>query len=379
MQRVGILVLAVLPLVLSCSSSQKKEEVENPLGTFLPFTLVYQSGRQGTFQASKSTTTPFGGLDRESNALEFIRSEPTQVLYVDGGNLFLSEDPKADLEKARADSLSVVEALNLLSLDVFSPGPTDWRLGKESLKKISKAAAFRFVATNVMDENDKRIFPAYQLVQRGDHTFAFLSVIPEGWYGNDVHATSPKTALNKWVWQAAIRADFIIVLSQLGNVAEDRKILEKYPKVQMVIGNDPRRTLESPEWVRGRLLFDGYRHGLFLGKMTFELRNPFFGFISEPLLEKAKLARMAAERELAEEQDVTRRSEIQAKIVKIKENHPEEKVSGTSRFFHELIALDATRFGKTNEISVFINPQGPAALPQKAGENTAPTLDEGDL
>lgn len=352
------------------------------MGTFFPYTLVYQSGRLGTFTPSPNPTTPYGGLDREANALEVMRGQPTMVVYADGGNLFLPENVHDEklLAKFKVESQVIVQALNLMSLDVFSPGPTDWQLGKEHLLKLSKQAAFKFVSTNVMDEKDKRIFPAFQLVQRGGLTFAFLSLLPEGWYGSDVHATSTKSALNKWVWQASVRADFVIVLSQLGNVAEDRKILERYPQVKMVIGNDPRRALEVPEWVRGRMLLDGYSRGVFLGKMTFEVKPPFFGFYSEPFLSIMKSRRLEVERELAAEENVERRSKLQERLTAIKENHPEERPSGASRFLHDLVPLDKERFGRPNEVTAFLDPSGPQPLPETTpNPGGEPTLSESDL
>ncbi len=334
-----------------------------PMGEFFPYTLLYQSGRQGTFTPSTSPTTPYGGLDRESNALEAIRTNPTNLLYVDGGNLFAPEGA-TDIKKFADQAPTIVEALNVMSLDIFAPGPSDFALGKETLQKLAKQASFKFVATNVMDENDRRIFPAFAIVQRGKLTFAILSVLPEGWYGKSIHATSVKSALNKWIWQASIRADFVIVMSQQADVEEDRKILDKYPQVKLVLGNDPRRSLDSPEWVRGRLLLDGYRHGMFLGKFTFEYRPPFFGFYSENELPRVQALRQEKERELASIDDTSQRSAMQGVIAGIKQGHPEKRPSGGSRFVHELIPLDRTRFGKPNEVSTLLSPNSPQIMPE---------------
>jgi len=355
--------LILLLLVGACSSTPTKDVPVIPMGEFFPYTLLYQSGRQGTYTPSTSPTTPYGGLDREANALEAIRTNSTNLLYVDGGNLFVPEGA-TDIKKFADQAPVIVEALNVMSLDVFAPGPSDFALGKETLQKLAKKAAFRFVATNVMDENDRRIFPAFQLVQRGKLTFAFLSVLPEGWYGKSIHATSVKSALNKWIWQASIRADFVVVISQQADVEEDRKILDKYPQVKLVLGNDPRRSLDRPEWVRGRLLLDGYRHGMFLGKLTFEYRAPFFGFYSEQELGRVQALRLEKERELASIDDAAQRSAIQGVIATLKQGHPEKRPSGASRFLHELIPLDRTRFGKPNEVSTLLSPNAAQIMPE---------------
>lgn len=355
--------LALGLLLGACSSAPTKEVPVIPMGDFFPYTLLYQSGRQGTYVPSTSPTTPYGGLDREANALEAIRTNNTNLLYIDGGNLFVPEGA-TDIKKFADQAPVIVEALNVMSLDVFAPGPSDFALGKETLQKLSKQAAFRFVATNVMDENERRIFPAFQLVQRGKLTFAFLSVLPEGWYGKSIHATSVKSALNKWIWQASIRADFVIVLSQQADIEEDRKILDKYPQVKLVLGNDPRRSLDTPEWVRGRLLLDGYRHGMFLGKLTFEYRAPFFGFYSEPELARVQALRLEKERELASIDDTSQRSAMQGVIATLKQGHPEKRPAGASRFLHELIPLDRTRFGKPNEVSTLLSPNAPQIIPE---------------
>jgi 2',3'-cyclic-nucleotide 2'-phosphodiesterase (5'-nucleotidase family) len=368
-------------MLLGCSSAPKKTESKIQIGQFLPYTVLYQSGRQGTFNpCAKCTTTPFGGLDREANAVEAIRSFSTSVVYADGGNLFVPENSTdADIEKYRSQSEQVLEAFNLMSLDVFAPGPTDWKLGKDHLKKLSKAAAFHFVSTNIMDENDRRIFPAFQLVQRAGVTFAFLSILPEGWYGKDVHATAVKSALNKWVWQASVRADFVIVLSQLGDAELDRQILDRYPQVKLVIGNDPRVHANSPTWVRGRLLVDGYRHGYYLGKLSFELKPPFFGFYSEKELLQSQESYSRLERELASESDVNQRSALQAKLLGAKQGHPRDKPSGGSRFVHELIPLDAERFGTPNEITALVEPGRAAQIPLSGVEPSEQELDESEL
>jgi 2',3'-cyclic-nucleotide 2'-phosphodiesterase (5'-nucleotidase family) len=58
-------------------------------------------------------------------ALEAIRTNSTNLLYVDGGNLFVPEGA-TDIKKFADQAPVIVEALNVMSLDVFAPGPSDF-------------------------------------------------------------------------------------------------------------------------------------------------------------------------------------------------------------------------------------------------------------
>src|SRR3990167_8231728 len=91
-----------------------------------PLSIVFQSNRYGNLETCGCHTNPFGGIDRELNALAEIRNTHATVLNVDAGNVFVPNKPIGTIDYYRSRAQLIAPILDDLGLDVVAPGPNDF-------------------------------------------------------------------------------------------------------------------------------------------------------------------------------------------------------------------------------------------------------------
>lgn len=338
-------------LSVSCSSSRV---VKGDGNIAARLTFLFQSNRLGALDPCQCASTPYGGMGREANLVRSFRESQAAVFYVDGGNSllpqFMTFEPSYYEERARV----MVEAFNLLALDVFAPGPMDWGMGKDFLLELVKNSNFKTVSTNVVGEDGKALFPTVQTLERGGLRWGFIAVSPEGQLAPGVWARSPAKALNQLAYRLSSQVDQLVLLSHL-SAAENREILKKYPQIHVIFANDPSQIPEQPEWIDGRLLVDIGQLGFYVGRLSFQYKFPFRGFYSPLGAEISRTEREYYRRQLS---SVTTREEkigVQAKLIALEKGHPTDQVTGTTTYFYELTALDGETFGQVNDITKLLD------------------------
>ncbi|MBY0371632.1 hypothetical protein K2X33_13180, partial [bacterium] len=158
----SLLVLSLAVFVGSCSHA--------PTGSTLApdgantFTLLYQQSRNGTLEPCGCQSAPFGGIDREFNAVEEIKKSSSRVLFVDVGGLFTAPGSKTSLEGQRAHAEAMLPMLAANGLTVFAPAASDYALGLDFLKKLEGQAKFAFIATNVVTAKGEPAFATHKIV-----------------------------------------------------------------------------------------------------------------------------------------------------------------------------------------------------------------------
>jgi len=221
-------------MLVGCASKEtgrSKPIVSNP------FTLLYQASRQGVLEPCGCHTSPFGGIDREFNALGKIRQEKDRtILYVDAGNMLSPLKKKGGIAHHQHKALAITAMLSHMGLEVFAPGPMDYGLGLDFLKKLESKASFKFVSTNVLFGQGKPVFPPYHFLSKGGVVFAILSVTPEkSKLGKALRVLEPNKALDTWLPVVSEKADVVILLSQLTS-SENVVLAERYPTIRIIVG-----------------------------------------------------------------------------------------------------------------------------------------------
>ncbi|MBI4420218.1 MAG: metallophosphoesterase, partial [Gemmatimonadetes bacterium] len=109
------------------------------------------------------------GVDRAGSVVDSLRRQyPGRVIVVDAGDL-IQGDPFATYF-ARidpADPHPVLDALNAVGYDAWTPGNHEFNFGLDVLARATRSAAFATVSGNIFRlPRDTLLFPAYTVVVR---------------------------------------------------------------------------------------------------------------------------------------------------------------------------------------------------------------------
>ena len=139
-------------LLGSCASKPTAGPV-----TAAKVTIAYQATRAASIEPCGCQSRPWGGLDREYNALNKLRGERI-TFYFDAGNSLVGDlATKATTASATKKAEAIAAMLSANGLDVLSPGQAEYSLGSENLKKVAAASRFSWVSSNVT-EKKKALF-----------------------------------------------------------------------------------------------------------------------------------------------------------------------------------------------------------------------------
>lgn len=353
----------VVAVVSGCASKPTGRVAENSRSVTAKegsVTLLYQSNRYGWLEPCGCHSKPYGGLDRELNAVEAARATKRPILYVDAGNAFAPKatEPLSDARRkrlaARAERLA--GALDTVGLDVICPGLGDLALGLPELRSIALRSKFAWVSSNLNTRAGAPVFSPYVVLERGGVRYAVLGIteqLPESLAkANDVVVGSPTDALNRWLPEAMTRADVVILLSQL-DARSSEKLAAAYPAVKILVGGDTEYAFDAPIYLNGgqTLLVDPLNNGFLLGRLDVDFKVPFIGFYSPELAKKnqERLRRLEAQASTSPSKELTK------VIQNIKAKDPLDVfLPGASKFSGELVKLSVEEYGKPNVMTKWL-------------------------
>lgn len=308
--------------------------------------IVFQSNRYGNLETCDCHTNPFGGIDRELNALTEIRKTNAAVLNVDAGNIFVPNKPSGSIDYYRSRAKLVAPLLDDLGLDVVAPGPSDFTLGANTLNAIQKASAFRFISSNVTQKNGDSVFPKWLRINKAGISIAVMALTPpfdsQEWIVED-----PATALRSLLSTVVKTEQLVIVLSQLGNRL-DEQLAGEFPSIHIIVGADPVLATDRPQWHHGHtLVVDPDINGYLLGHLSLDIQLPITGlYCPHDVTANQALVKQYHDR-VTKNEDLKYKEYLAALIKTSQLTIPEN----ASRYHFELIRLDEARFGRPNHVT----------------------------
>lgn len=345
---------AALWLNLSCSSQTPTADTQTTVSGDSAFTLVYQASREGGMDPCGCHTTPYGGLDREFNALQKLRGSAKRVIYADAGNLLVAPASKNKVAVLQAHAAALVPMMNEVALDIFAPGPADYRLGIDFLKKLAQEAKFKFVSTNVVDAKGATVFSAFEIVERDGVKVAFVSVTPAGTkLDKGYSVTDPKKALAKALAEIGDKASTVVVLSQVGNYAKEQKMAAAFPGA-IWVGDDGKLVLDRGMPQGTNLMLDAHRYGYFLPTLTVAVKQPIKGYFSKQLIEENNKIYASLEKAAQNQVDAKRIATLKERAAAFKAAQILAPQEGGSEYHNEFIALDEKNYGAPNKVREMI-------------------------
>jgi sulfur-oxidizing protein SoxB len=216
-----------------------------------------------------------GGLDRLATVVKAIRAERGQdrVMLLDGGDTF-----HGSLGSYRSKGQDVADCFKLLKPDA---GTGHWELtyGEARLKELVSGLGYSFLASNIRNSENKRVFPPYRIMEKGGVRIAVL-----GQSYPHMAAVHPRAVLPPWTFathedeiaRTIARArregvSLVVLLSQSGFDA-DRNLASRVPGIDIILSAHGNDALPTPVRVGKTLLVASGSHGKFVSRLDLDVR-----------------------------------------------------------------------------------------------------------
>jgi 2',3'-cyclic-nucleotide 2'-phosphodiesterase (5'-nucleotidase family) len=183
-------------------------------------TVVFSSDLLGKVRSCGCVIEDMGGLGRWATFTGRIRESVDNLIVVDAGDAFGPElsftEKEAELE---------FDAMNVVGLDAFTPGETEFVFGLPFLRQVASRAKFAIVAANIVDPvTGEGIFGAPYIIKtlKGGLRVAIVGVLDDAIrFPAYIDASKFKVlpaieTVKNLVPELKTKADFMIVLSHMG-------------------------------------------------------------------------------------------------------------------------------------------------------------------
>ena len=176
--------------------------------------------------------------------IESIRNTEDHVLLLDSGDVFADRG-----QRLRLKTDVILKAMDLMGYNALNLGSREFFFGLDFLKSVSSTISFPFISSNLV--YDKSRFPWIKnhiIKNAGGLRVAILGVMPVEAFENipdqeslkNLKIIPPETALKNLLPEVRKKADFVILLSQLGFEATT-SLVDKLNGVDLAISYGRKR------------------------------------------------------------------------------------------------------------------------------------------
>lgn len=357
-------VCSILTMVVSCTSSQRagKEQLDQPISSSSKkLRIIFQGDKVGQAVPCSCFRAPYGGLAREKNALDNLRSESEwHSLYVDAGNMIGKDEnlKKGKVEQKRAEAFWALASQ--LGVEVYAPGLSDYTLGAGFLKGLLSKSKIDLLSSNVVDvKTGKSVFQTSVVRTLAGVKLGFLSLTPEKFINGTLVSSQKKLGIKVIPYQLSLqkqiddlknieKVDVVVLLSQL-KIAEAEALPSKFNGINLIVNADSSFATDKPFWFPGKtLLVDSGYQGAYLGQLDLEIELPITGFFSleEQMRNQSEVDRL--EKAIA---NGTAKPNFTTRLNTVKSSRLLQAAPSTSRYQFKLIPLTENEFGVKNSLT----------------------------
>ncbi|MBA7678989.1 hypothetical protein ES703_87270 [subsurface metagenome] len=260
-KRILLICLITMSFFLTKPDLSRQEEL----------TVVYTANSSGKLRACNCPNDPYGGFSERVTLIKSLRQKEKPFLFVDSGNmvsLFGAYDTKAAY---------VMRLMNLMEYDAAGVGCHEMFHGVNSALKMTGVATFPLISASIAKTNDgSHVFNPYVITRIGNKNVGIISVCDST---SQIRIGSPKVndyfflpktdVLEHTLSDISSKCDFIIVLSQF-SPDENKKILENFPKIDLIIEGYGNKKHDPPLVTPQGILVSPGSRGQFVGMITLD-------------------------------------------------------------------------------------------------------------
>ncbi len=202
-------------------------------------------------------------------------ANPDGTILLSAGDMFQGT-PISNVFKGEP----VMEIMNALRFDAMALGNHEFDWGREALDKLRTAAAFPFLAANILGPGGSGLqgTKPYVLLKRGGIDLAVIGVItPETRYSTkpahvaDLTFLDPASVVPEMIGKVRGEgAGLVIVLSHLGLDA-DQELARKVPGIDVIVGGHSHTAVTEPLRVNDTIIVQAGYYGIYVGALGVEV------------------------------------------------------------------------------------------------------------
>lgn len=207
--------------------------------------IVYSHNTNGVLENCNCPDRSYGALEKRAALIDSIRKSEKNVLLVDTGDIL-------DIQKNPMLHKYIVKAYDYIHYDYWTPGDQDFIEGAEFfLNKLGIISA-QLISSNIRYK-DKDIGQSFGIKKYGTVRIGITGTIRDDLHkfldapmDLDFKFKDQFSSLKLVIEEMSEITDFIILLSHSG-IDRDRKISQRFPSIDLIIGGHSQTILNQPE------------------------------------------------------------------------------------------------------------------------------------
>lgn len=207
----------------------------------------------------RSTPKPLvGGINELAFTVDSIRKTRTSTILLDAGDL-MTGNPITDRVFKGAEGGALVEMLNLIGYEGWTPGNHDFDISYANFRKLTRIAKFPVFTANLVNETTGKPITKKEYIILEKHglkigVFGLMSGEYESLVGQNsrkgVKLMPPIDAAKRMIKLLRPQTDLLIALTHQG--VEDDSILAVSVKgLDVIIGGHSHTRLKKPKYING--------------------------------------------------------------------------------------------------------------------------------
>jgi len=210
-----------------------------------------------------------GGLSRRKSAV--LSSEYPNVVVEVGG---FSRGSKA-YEKLKTETL--LKCYKSIGYDVINVGSNEYRLGIDLLKEFEKIVDAPFISANIVDQNNKLVFPPYKIITVDDLKLGFLGVVSSEFVKKSETGLSVlniENQVQKYIPEVGKQCDLIILLADARD-NEIERIAATNSDIDVILGGSTFNYSENdkPTRLGKTIIHKTGAIGKYLGRLRLDIKQ----------------------------------------------------------------------------------------------------------
>lgn len=229
----------------------------------------------------RTTSKPLvGGFNELAFAVDSIRKTRTATILLDGGDL-MTGNPITDRVFMGAEGGALVEMMNLIGYEGWTPGNHDFDISYANFQKLARIAKFPVFTANLIDE--KTGLPItkkeYIIVEKNGLKIGIFGLMSSEYYNlvnqnssKGVRLLPPVAAAKRMIELLRPQTDLLIALTHTG--VDDDSILAVSAKgLDVIIGGHSHTRLKKPKYINGVVIAQTGSNAENLGVLDLTVEN----------------------------------------------------------------------------------------------------------
>jgi 2',3'-cyclic-nucleotide 2'-phosphodiesterase (5'-nucleotidase family) len=229
----------------------------------------------------RSTPKPLvGGFNELAFTVDSIRKTRNATILLDGGDL-MTGNPITDRQFMGAEGGALVEMMNLIGYEGWTPGNHDFDISYANFLKLAGIAKFPVFTANLIDE--KTGLPItqkeYIIIEKNGLKIGVFGLMSDEYYNlvgqnsrKGVKLTPPITAAKRMIELLRPQTDLLIALTHTG-VDDDSVLAVSVKGLDVIIGGHSHTRLRKPKYINGVIIAQTGSNAENLGVIDLTVEN----------------------------------------------------------------------------------------------------------